>query len=260
MNMLQTAKLSFTLPSSVRLTQAIGSIMQGVLMEHIDSDYAAYLHQQSLHPYSQYVQIFPKQHRLIWYVSALNTTASQYIIAPLLNMDDTIYLRKKKTALTITERCLIRDTTYEKLCETYFSSLATSKKSVPALIQYRFLTSTAFKSRGDYLIYPELRAILSSLFKRWNAFSGLELLNDTDLLDILKTYTFPVRSYHLSLRPFSLEGITLPAFQGTLSFSTGRNRTAQSILFLLSEYARFSGVGIKTAMGMGAVQTTIQEQ
>ena len=50
---LKTLEIRFSLPSTVKLNQAIGSIMQGVLMERIDRDYATYLHKQNLRPYSQ---------------------------------------------------------------------------------------------------------------------------------------------------------------------------------------------------------------
>lgn len=88
---LKTLEIKFALPSHIKLNQAIGSIMQGVLMERIDHDYATYLHKQNLRPYSQYIFFSKKQHCLIWRISTLNQQAHDEIILPLLNLPYSVF-------------------------------------------------------------------------------------------------------------------------------------------------------------------------
>ncbi len=46
-----------------------GSLLQGVLYEHIDSEYVDILHEQGVKPYSQCVRIEDGQ--IIWYIRTL---------------------------------------------------------------------------------------------------------------------------------------------------------------------------------------------
>ena len=40
---------------SIKIVQSIGSVLHGVLMELVGTDYAGQLHEAGLRPYSQYV-------------------------------------------------------------------------------------------------------------------------------------------------------------------------------------------------------------
>lgn len=100
---------------------------------------------------------------------------------------------------------------------------------------------------------------MSSLLNRWNSFSQTDFLNDKAVSANLQRYLY-VADYKLNMRPFSLEGVRVPAFVGTYSVGIVKNDMAQKIISLLAEFARLSGVGIKTAIGMGAVQTQIHRE
>ncbi len=55
----------------------MGSLMHGVLMEHISSEYADKMHISQMHPYSQHTCF--ENGRLVWYITVLNDEAGRYI-------------------------------------------------------------------------------------------------------------------------------------------------------------------------------------
>lgn len=255
--MLKTLEIRFSLPSTIKLNQAIGSIMQGVLMERIDRDYASFLHKQSLRPYSQYIFFSKKDNCLIWRISALNQQATNELLLPLFNLPYSIFLRHKQTRLTTISKKYIYENTYENLAQKYLSLPNNPDKQ--KIIDFSFITSTAFKSQGKYIIFPEIHLLLASLLNRWNAFSQTDFLNDRQITFNLQQYLY-VADYKLNMRPFSLESVRVPAFVGTYSIGVVQNDMAQKLFTMLSEFAHLSGIGIKTAIGMGAVQTQIHRK
>lgn len=254
MNLLQTIEITLTIPSQLQLTASMGSVMQGILMETIDTQYAEYLHHQTIQPYSQYCLFDKKTHLLKWRISALKTESSKEILLPLMNLSSPIYIRNKHTYFAIKEKKLLRDTTYEKLALQYLTNTRTRAAKT---LTYTFLTPTAFKRNNQYAIYPELPLLITSLLHRWNAFADVTSLNHDDILPLLLKHPLWTRNYELFMQPFSLERTKIPAFQGTLSFSSGKHEMAGKILCLLSDFAAYSGIGIKTAIGMGAVETQL---
>ena len=58
---------------------------------------------------------------------------------------------------------------------------------------------------------------------------------------------------------YSLEGIKIRGFRGQIVMQFKRNIELQKILALLSYYSQFTGLGIKTALGMGGVKCEIIE-
>lgn len=255
--MLKTLEIRFSLPSTIKLNQAIGSIMQGVLMERIDRDYTSFLHKQSLRPYSQYIFFSKKDNCLIWRISALNQQAANELLLPLFNLPYSIFLRHKQTRLTTISKKYIYENTYENLAQKYLSLPNNPDKQ--KIIDFSFITSTAFKSQGKYIIFPEIHLLLASLLNRWNAFSQTDFLNDRQITFNLQQYLY-VADYKLNMRPFSLEGVRVSAFVGTYSIGVVQNDMAQKLFTMLSEFAHLSGIGIKTAIGMGAVQTQIHRK
>lgn len=254
MNLLQTIEITLTIPTKLQLTASMGSVMQGILMENIDTQYAAYLHHQSMQPYSQYCLFDKKSHLLKWRISVLKTEASKEILLPLMNLSGPIHVRNKHTYFSIKGKKLLCDTTYEKLALQY---LTDNQPCIDKTLTYTFLTPTAFKRNNQYVVYPEMPLIIASLLHRWNAFADITSLNHDDILPLLLKYPLWTRNYELFMQPFSLERTKIPAFQGSLSFSSGKHEMAGKILCLLSNFAAYSGIGIKTAIGMGAVETRI---
>ena len=75
---------------------------------------------------------------------------------------------------------------------------------------------------------------------------------------ILGYYTI-IRSYDLHTNLFHIEGHSIPGFSGTLEIRFCGNREVNCLAAALLQCAVYTGIGIKTALGMGAVRVRIYE-
>lgn len=251
-NTMQTLDITLSLPPKAKLNQASGSLLHGFIMEQIDTDYADYLHSQEVRPYSQFIKVDSKKNLLHWRVSALNSQASDNLLQPLLEMKPSIYLKRKKTELTIQSRRLGEAKSYKELAQKYFLP-ENSGEHLKDTVKFKFLTSTGFKSSGQYLIFPDAYLIFNSLLRRFNAFSGIDSFAQRGFAQSLMQEVH-VDDYDLHYSPFSVEGRKIPAFKGSYSLKISKNDMACRVISMLSEYAQYAGVGIKTSLGMGAVK------
>lgn len=248
-NTIQTLDIELSVPSGIQINQAAGSLFHGVLMENIDSDYADFLHSQSVRPYSQYLRFNAKSHTLHWRITALNAQASHELLQPLIELPGHIYLRHKHLQLDIKAQHLSDKLTYKQMAQKYFYD----STSVKGIVKYTFLTSAGFKSSGEYLIFPAPPLIFNSLLRRFNAFSQTDFLDRKGIAGTLEREV-EIADYNLHYSPFSVEGRKIPAFKGSYSLKISKNLMARRIITMLSEYATYCGIGIKTSLGMGAVK------
>ena len=128
---------------------------------------------------------------------------------------------------------------------------------VSRTVDCAFLTPTSFKRDGRYAIFPESRLIVQSLLQRWNAFCPEIPLEEEDLASKLADHA-PIVRYDLHTASFSLERQRITGFRGRFALHFGGTDSMRRILALLASFAPFAGIGIKTALGMGAVTSALQ--
>lgn len=221
------------------------SNLQGVIFENIDSEYAEELHKSQLHPYSQCV--YKEKDKTIWCVRTLTKEAYEQIIVPLLSnafriisiKDGQIESEIAKKTLTTQDREVLMREFYEVKGDSY--------------INLEFQTATSFRQQGRNIIYPDLRLIYQSLMNKYSASSESIEMFDEDTLDQL-VLNSEIIQYHLQSVKFPIEGVTIPGFMGNISIRIHGSDMMKRYLRLLCEFGRYSGVGIKTAMGMGAIR------
>ena len=81
---------------------------------------------------------------------------------------------------------------------------------------------------------------------------------------VSREYTFPIVSrtmeertyYDLKSTWFHLEGVRIPAFIRKITIKISKTQTMANFAGLLFQFGTYSGVGIKAALGMGAVRLT----
>ena len=121
----------------------------------------------------------------------------------------------------------------------------------------RFLSPTAFKQSGRYAVLPDKELILQSLMNKWNVSFPSYPLEDEDafrmLLDGIR-----VSDYNLRTTRFALKDTKIPGFIGNLRFDTRLSSPLFDICKILLTFSEYSGVGIKTALGMGGVKASIR--
>ena len=116
-----------------------------------------------------------------------------------------------------------------------------------------FCVPTAFKQNGRYTIFPQERLILQSLVMRWNESFPMCALEDPDAFDAMLAGVHIV-DYQLRSTRFLLKGVRIPGFVGSCVLEAKLAPPLLQLLNSLLSFADFSGIGIKTGIGMGGVQ------
>ena len=232
------------------ITYRMSSIMHGIMMENIDNDYVEYLHTMSLRPYSQYLSFEDK--KTYWNICTLNKEAYERIIIPLFDESfSKIKLNKHEINCNLTNKSLCK-LSREELSEQFYQDES------DRFFRIRFLTPTAFKQNGKYTFYPNLRCIYQSLMKKYDAVCSDEQVLDEEVLNDLveKTNIF---QYNLKSTYFPMEGVKIPAFVGNIIIKSYGTHTMNNFLRMLFRFGEYSGVGIKSGIGMGAIKIEDKE-
>jgi len=222
------------------------SRLQGVLMEQISAAYAQQLHEQGLKPYSQ--ALVHEDNKVFWIVRTLNQAAYENIVIPMKCREfDSFQMENDLGTIHIIGK-EERSSSLKELMNHFYTGLEDQK-----FINLSFQTPVSFKSGNRYLIYPELKNIYLSLMNKYSAISESEDMMDQETLDQLVAGSELVR-YNLRSTFFPLEGIRIPSFVGNIGIKIHGSHTMASYVRMLCEFGEYSGVGIKTAMGMGCMK------
>jgi len=117
-----------------------------------------------------------------------------------------------------------------------------------------FLTPTAFKSNGVIQIFPNISTLLMGVINKINQHSDTIKLEDEKIVNELLENVY-IDEYNLRTRYFYLEQIRIKGFIGNMILKL-KNKDSMltqllNFLILSSEY---TGLGIKTALGMGGIE------
>ena len=248
--MLRQFEAELYLPDGARAPASMGSILHGALMERLPGDYAAYLHTENLRPYSQSIRWDRETGRVLWRIGTLDRTAGE-IIGGVLHGIGSIHLRQKGYSIDVQNIQCIAQRSYQDIADEYFRA-----ETAPRGAEIHFLTPTSFKQGGAYIILPESALILQSLLTRWNRFCPDIRIEEDDLVQTLAAHTRLTR-YTLRSAAFSVEGYSIRGFRGQIALQFTGSDMVRRILGTLLAFAPYAGIGIKTALGMGAAETNI---
>jgi CRISPR-associated endoribonuclease Cas6 len=234
----------------VELPQAqyssLGPYFQGLLMQHVNQSYANELHASSFKPYSQHCFYNKEKNCLQWTICSLSSIAHSEIIEPLSGIQT---IRLSRPGIS-----------FDKLSQV---SEVVSLKQLTSQIHrtekldftVRFTTPTAFKSQGEYVFMPTIRLIFQNLLMHFNKVAeGIDEA-DQDTLDYIVQHT-RITSYRLNSSYFAhinASNTKIPAFVGTIKLHVDNVGVLPGFVEMLLSFGEFSGIGIKTAMGMGGI-------
>ena len=223
------------------------SLFHGALMQLVDGNFAAEMHSENIRPYSQ--NITYDNDKIFWTVCTLSENAKSNISDILI--DDSfksIYLEHKDITLKVVEKKVISQITYSDLFKKVYL-----ENNYQNYETYKFYTPTAFKSDGCYINIPNVYLIFNSILTKYDAFSSeIELKDEKLLSEICDRVN--ISNYKLHSSSFALEGIKIPSFVGEFTVSVHGDERLKKLVSMLLEFSAYSGVGIKTALGMGAVK------
>lgn len=237
-------KLDIKLKTDASIVPQMASSFHGALMELISPEYADVLHQSRIHPYAQHIE--RRNGEWHWVVCALNEEAANELIENALLPAESIHLDKHDMDIALTDRHVARLTETE-LAEAFYRGEASR------FINLRFITPAAFKLNSRYVNYPEMRSIYSNLMNRYDAVSSNVSMRDDETLEQLAAYTSFYR-YELRSTAFSLEGTRIPAFTGNMTLKLHGTQTMCAFAGMLFRFGSYAGIGIKTSLGMGAIE------
>lgn len=239
--MITCLTLQLDLPFNLRSTN-ISSAMHGVLMELLPNDI-----QQQLHTKDGYTPI--KQRLLFdssdvyWEIVCLDKDISESLINALRELDS-VFIEYHRVKIPIVK------TTIEKINPKEFMNIYLNSDSAKRYVSIKLLTPTSFKSNGQYDIFPEVTKIFRSIMFMFDKFNSEQNMFDHETLLFIKN-NVQIIDYKLRSTRFHLEGVRIPSFIGEITFRV--NGPAQLVRFvnLLLAYGSYSGIGIKTTLGMG---------
>lgn len=239
-------KLELQAEDEVKLGYYKASLLHGVLMQQIDSKYALGMHEQGLRPYSQSIYFIDNKN--IWSIRTLTKEAYEQIIEPLLKSEFVdFYLKHDSKKVKIIKK----EVSYFQKSE-LFTNFYTKKAN--RVYTMTFQTPTTFKKEGRYYYFPNIESIYSSLMRRYDATSNSDEMMNLETLEQLVCNT-QIIEYKLHSIQYHLEGIKIPAFMGSIVLKINGPQTMVNFANLLFQFGNFSGVGIKTAIGMGKIKT-----
>lgn len=228
--------------SAQNISYNMGSLFHGFLMQNINSSYAEYLHYNQVNPYSSCVYKDHENGNFYWKICTLNTQAYEHIIEPLsIAVESSIFLEHNEKLIE-TRQIEIEKHSYEEL---FFGS------EKPHRI--RLLTPTSYKTDGAYSIFPNIITLFNGVINKINAHSENIKMTDERILQELFSAIY-IRDYNLRTLNFDLEKIKIKGFMGTIVPSISKRSDLENLLSFLIKVSEYTGLGIKTSLGMGGVK------
>ena len=224
---------------------ALGPYLQGVLMENLNGEYAQYLHSLAFNPYSQHCRC-ERDGKIIWQINALNDEAARNIAEAVARMDSV-------DLHAVNEHFAIEKSTTETTAIVNLTNLI--KESDVNKFHVRFLTPTSFKSQGEYINMPNTRLILQNLLMHYNQIYAGDGEAEEETIEYLAKCT-KISSYRLQSQYFphtKKSESKIPGFAGEATISVKGPQPVHGLVDMLLHFGEYAGVGIKTAMGMGAM-------
>ncbi|WP_302373675.1 CRISPR-associated endoribonuclease Cas6 [Enterococcus asini] len=235
-----TAQLE--LPQELQ-TNNLGSTLHGVLMELLPTEIVKQLHSASAYSPLRQRLIIKRGSKPRWEIISLSSELGKILMNCL--MDRTSILLKHHQI-----EVAIGNISVEKIDETALIKDCFSQQVSPRYIKLAIQTPIAFKSKGEYEIFPDLQKFFRSIMLTFDSFfEDYELYDSETLTYILENVK--IVDYRMRSTRFHLEGVRIPSFTGELKFRISGPQPMQQLIHLIIQFGELSGVGIKTSLGMG---------
>lgn len=222
--------------------------LYAALLAGTPTEFCERVHRNGVAPVSQF--FVPQGDRLRWTVNLLGEDCAG-VLAPRLEMRENYFLNRERVSLRVTglERQAVEDV------DALFA-LAGKHSGAPHLLRFR--TPAAFKSQKRYVNLPSPWLLIQNLVNRWNGCITQCPIEDEDgqglraLADGLSFSRFRLES-----RVYHLKGSGIPGFVGELMVENRLHGFHRQLADALLLFAAYSGVGIKTTLGMGGVEPSL---
>lgn len=214
--------------------------LYAAMLERAPREFAARLHESTVTPVSQYVR------GDLWQVSLFGAGSIE-TLSPILEGLDEVFLHRDRTRVTLEQAGFRRIDSVNDLL----------KHPVWDRGSLSFRTPTAFKSAGVYQLLPTQRLVLQSLILKWNGCFGdvCPIKDEGGGLEALAE-GLCYRSLRLDSTEFAMKHTRIPGVQGQIAFENRLSGFHKQLANALLAFGTYSGVGIKTTLGMGGLEIT----
>ena len=220
-------------------------IFNSIIKKYSTDKYIDFLSPNTLKPYNHYVS--KRGEKFFWTINTLTQEARENIILPIIeNMPNQIDSNEGSFNISIKDK-ILEQVTYDNLIS---RNCLTEEKS--NYITIRFESPTSFKSLGNYKILPEMSLIYKSIIMKYNTFSRNYEIDDEDVLCSIIDNT-NIIDYRLRSTRFCMENFRIPAFVGNIRIKIKGTIASKNLINLLLDFGTYSGVGLKTSLGMGGI-------
>ena len=207
---------------------------------HTSSEYIDFLHSMQYHPYTQFIE--NDNENSIWHINLLDANAEKKI-CPIFDKKRSIKFDNSEEEINIIDVEQIELSNQQLLLEL-------SNTNPERYVKIKILTPISFKSYNNYYYFPNIRLIFNSIINRFNKFFIDFTLDGTDVLNEIEE-NFIMSDYNIKTKNFYLERVKIKGFVGDITFRFNGTMQLANIGNLLLKYGEFTGIGIKTSMGMG---------
>lgn len=242
-------RLELKIKSDKEIKYQMASLFHGVLMECIDTQYAEYLHKSEIHPYTSHLEF--KNNEWLWIITTLNEEAYKYIIEDTLIKIDAFTIENKDIQVKIVDKRIIQKDSNELVRQFYNGEYS-------KYIEIQVLTPMSFRQKGRYNFFPDIRLIYQSIMNKFDKIADNQMFDD-EILEYLIEHTF-ISNYNIKSMNFYIEGIKIPGWTGKITLKLNGPQTMINFGNVLFEFSEFSGIGIKSSIGMGAVKIVRKEE
>lgn len=217
-------------------------------MDFFGDDISNKLHENTLKPISIFTY---KNMNNDEYVVNINITADEHFCNEIANKILSIEsydINALNESFKVKEKIMYSSITEDEYAKKYLYSINDRN-----LRQINILTTTTFKQGDEYALFPEIHLILNSAINKWNNFSEKYQITDKQVIEEINN-SCKIISYDLKTSTYIIKGSRIDGFKGTIRIAINSNNTIKGLIFMILDFLNYSGIGIKTALGMGGVK------
>lgn len=223
-----------------------GYHLYSALLDYASVDFGNAVHCDAITPISQHLTIERESLAMSWTVNLLGEVSEQALSRTMKTVEQ-LTLGKDNVTLRVLDR--------KSFSVPSVDSLFSQAAAFGDRHSLSFCTATAFKSQGRYCNLPSTRLIVQSLISKWNGSMKDCPIEDNDgvAVDVL-SHGLRATKFRLYDRLYYLKGNSIPGFTGELILENRLTGFHHDFINMLLLFSNYSGVGIKTALGMGGVE------
>lgn len=217
-------------------------------MENISEEAADYLHESKINCYS--ISVSNDDKNVYFTINLLNEVAEKIFSYLVLDKEiDKIVLNNsiQKEFLVLNKQ--IEELTAKQLTRNFYEGISSREVVID------IMSPMSFKVQGDYYFFPDLELMFRNLMQKYNAtFENTNIVDNDLLQEILENSK--IVSYKIQSSYYPIHKAFIPGTIGRIKIRFKGNQTLTNYTQMLLNFGVFSGIGVKTGMGMGYISIT----